>query len=118
MQGLSLDNLAQRNLGWGKIISGMSIPRMWREGHTEEVMAYNQEDLILTFSLWFYMVERQTVVLGTREDFRPYGAGIVGDRAYEPWRIEIFLEDLPRLMGRAPLYNTREVSIIDGPLLD
>ncbi len=118
LQGLSLDNLAQRNLGRGKTISGKSIPKMWREGRREEVIAYNEEDLILTFSLWLYMVEGRTVVLGEREDFNPYGGGTVGDRVYEPWRIEIFPEDLPRLTGRAPLYNTREVMITGGPPLD
>jgi hypothetical protein len=30
----------------------------------EEVIAYNEEDLMLTFSLWLYMVEGRTMVLG------------------------------------------------------
>lgn len=117
LQGLSLDNLAQRNLGRGKTISGKSIPKMWREGCREEVIAYNKEDLILTFSLWQHMIEGHTVVLGERENFSLYGGGTVGDRVYEPWRIEIFPVDLARLAGQAPLYNTREVRITGGPPL-
>ncbi len=118
LEGLSLDNLARRNLGRGKAISGKSIPMMWRQGRRDEVIAHNKEDLILTFSLWLHMVEGHTVVLGDRGDFGPYGGGTVGDRTYEPWRIEIFPEDLPRLTGRAPLYNTRVVRISGGPPLE
>ncbi len=118
LQGLSLDNLAQRNLGRSKTISGRSIPKMWREGRREEVITYNKEDLALTFSLWWWMVTGCTVVLGKRVDFNPYGGGTVGDRVYESWRVEIFPEDRPRLTGAKPLFNTREVLIIDGPELD
>ncbi len=117
LNGLSLDNLAQRNLGRGKGMSGRSVPKLWREGHREEVIAYNKEDLILTFSLWQWMVEGRTVVLGEYDEFNPYGRATEGDRMYEPWRIEIFPEDLPRLTGQSPLYNTREVMITGGPPL-
>ncbi len=51
LKGLSLDNLAQRDLGRGKGMSGWSIPKMWREGRREEVIAYNKEVFVLTFSL-------------------------------------------------------------------
>jgi hypothetical protein len=37
---------------------------------------------------------------------------------YEPWRIEISPEDLPRLTGRSPLYNTRVVTITGGLVLE
>lgn len=117
LQGFSLDNLAQRNLGRGKIISGKSIPKMWREGRREEVIAYNKEDLILTFSLWQHMVEGRTVIVRERDEFDSYRKATVGDRTYEAWRVEIFEEDLPRLTGRAPFYNTREVRITGGPPL-
>ena len=99
-------------------MGGRSIPKMWREGKRDEVVAYNREDLALTFALWLHMAEGRTVVLGEREDFGPYGGGTVGDRSYAPWRVEIFEEDLPRLTGRAPLYNTREVRITGGPPLE
>lgn len=117
LEGLSLDNLAQRNIGRGKGMSGRSIPKMWREGRREEVIAYNREDLVLTFSLWRWMVEGRTVVL-ERDEFGYFRRATVGDRVYEPWRVEIFPEDLPRLTGRAPLYNTRVVMITGGPLLE
>ncbi len=63
------------------------------------------------------MVEGQTVVLRKRDEFDEERATKVGDRVYEPWRVEIFPEDLPRLIVRVPLYNTREVRITDGPRL-
>lgn len=118
LEGLSLDNLAQKNLGRGKVISGRSIPKMWREGRKEEVIAYNKEDLILTFSLWHYMVEGQMVVIREQDEADHYQRATEGDRVYEPWRVEIFPEDVPRLTGQAPLYNTREVRITGGPPLD
>jgi len=118
LEGLSLDNLAQRNLNRGKSLSGKSIPKMWREGRRLEVIAYNREDLVLTFSLWWHMVEGRAVVIKERDESDRYQRAIEGDRVYEPWRIEVFPEDLPRLIGQAPLYNTREVYIIGGPLLE
>ncbi len=120
LNGLSLDNLARRNLGRGKKegISGRSIPKMWREGKREEVIAYNREDLALTFALWRHMVEGRTVVLREPEEFnRHRGVVVVGDRVYKTWRVEIFEEDLPRLTGQRPLYNTRVVRITGGPPL-
>lgn len=119
LKGLSLDNLTQRNLGRGKKgISGRSVPKLWREGRRDEVIAYNKEDLVLTFSLWQWMVEDRTVVLGERDEFNSYGWATEGDRVYEPWRVEIFPEDLPRLTGQRPLFNTRVVRITGGPLLE
>lgn len=118
LKGLSLDNLAQRNLDQSKGMGGRSVPKLWREGRREEVIDYNKKDLILTFSLWQWMVERRTVVLGEREEFGLFVPATEGDHVYEPWRIEIFPDDLPRLTGQAPLYNTRLVWITDGPLLE
>ncbi len=119
LSGLSLNNLARRNLGWGKKegISGRSIPKMWREGKREEVIAYNREDLALTFALWRHMVEGRTVVLREPEEFDRHRRVVEGERVYEPWRVEIFEEDLPRLTGQRPLYNTREVRLTGGPPL-
>lgn len=120
LEGLSLDNLAQRNLGRGKKegMSGRSVPKLWREGRRDEVIAYNKEDLILTFSLWRHMVEGRTVVVREPGENERYRRAIEGDRVFEPWRVEIFPEDLPRLTGQAPLYNTRVVMIVDGPPLE
>jgi hypothetical protein len=119
LSGLSLDNLGRRNLGRGKKegVSGRSVPKMWREGKREEVIAYNREDLALTFALWRHMVEGRTVVLKEPEEFDRYRRAVEGERVYEPWRVEIFEEDLPRLTGQRPLYNTRVVRITGGPPL-
>ncbi len=116
LEGLSLDNLTQKNLGRGKVISGRSIPKLWREGRREEVIAYNKEDLVLTYSLWWWMVEGRTVLIREREKFDM--RTVVGDRVYEPGRVEIFEEDRPRLTGQRPLFNTRVVMITGGPLLE
>lgn len=125
LQGLSLDNLARMNLGRGKKagVSGRSIPKMWREGRRDEVVAYNKEDLVLTFELWRCMVGGRTVVVEEERDepqrhVPPYMSAAEEERVYAPGRIEIFEEDLPRLTGQRPLYNTRLVRINGGPPLD
>jgi hypothetical protein len=116
LEGLSLDYLAQKNLGRSKAISGRSIPKLWREGHREEVIAYNKEDLALTFSLWWWMVEGRTVFIREQEKHDPQI--IDGDRIYRPGEVEIFKEDRPRLTGEKPLFNTRIVQIFGGPALE
>ncbi|MBI2176322.1 hypothetical protein HYU40_03140 [Candidatus Woesearchaeota archaeon] len=45
---ISLDDLARRNLGMGKTADGIKIPKMWRDGHREEVMEYLLNDLKIT----------------------------------------------------------------------
>jgi hypothetical protein len=123
LAGLSLDNLAQMNFGRGKAISGRSIPKMWREGRRDEVIAYNKEDLVLTFALWWHMVRGRTVMVEKEPDepqryIPPYMHDAEEEHVYEPWRIEIFDEDLPRLTGQRPLYNTRLVRLTGGPPLE
>lgn len=45
---ISLDDLARRNLGMRKTADGIKIPKMWRDGHREEVMEYLLNDLKIT----------------------------------------------------------------------
>ncbi len=121
LKGLSLDNLAQKNLGRAKAISGRSVPKLWRQGHREEVTAYNKVDLALTFSLWWWMVRGQTVVVGSPvtkpmaavEDLKKTVEVVV-----DPGKVEISNEDVPRLAGKKPLFDTRVVMVGDGPELD
>jgi hypothetical protein len=110
LSGLSLDNLARRNLGTGgKAVSGRSIPKMWREGRREEVIAYNRRDLELTFGLWRHMVSGHPVEISDPGPEPRRG----GSRL--PTSLALRETDLARLAGRAPLFETRTVRVFDGP---
>lgn len=111
LRGLSLDNLSQRNLGRAKAISGRSIPKLWRQGRREEVIAYNKVDLALTFSLWWWMIKGRTVHVGESKE-------AVFGTVKDPGQIEISEEDQPRLTGEKPLFNSSWVIVTDGPELD
>ncbi len=45
---VSLDDLGKRNLGIGKTIDTMKIPKMWRDGKHQEVKEYLLNDLRMT----------------------------------------------------------------------
>ncbi len=64
---LSLDSLSKLNLGKGKKLKGASIPALWNSGKGNEVIAYNITDCILTFELWFHMIQKQLVILDDKE---------------------------------------------------
>lgn len=48
----TLDEWARFLLGKGKLLNSNSIPVLFRQGSIAEIIAYNKNDLELTFELW------------------------------------------------------------------
>lgn len=71
----SLDDLAQRNLGTCKPISGAKIPEMWRNGLYKEVEEYLLNDLKMTKGIYEYIKKNGKVKYLHKE----YGR-IIGER--------------------------------------
>ncbi len=94
LNGLALDALSQANFGKGKSISGKSVPKLWREGKHQEVIAYNETDCALTMELWWQMVSERTVRIK-----QPY-LGTAGTTT-----ISISPDDLAHLTGQSPRFT-------------
>lgn len=88
---LPLDSLSKLNLGKGKKLKGASIPALWNSGNGDEVIDYNITDCILTFELWFHMIQKQLVVL----DDKKYPE----ERQNFQRKLAIFPRDLQILVG-------------------
>lgn len=99
LQGLSLDDLAKANFGYGKTIHSKTIPLLWRSGQKEKVFRHNEEDLKLTFKLWWHLIKVCKVLTGVGRS------------------IELTDEDVARLTGERPLTRTRMVMVKNGPPL-
>ena len=56
----TLDQWSRFLLGKGKLLKSGSIPALYREGKIDEILAYNKNDVEITFELWL----RITTVLG------------------------------------------------------
>jgi hypothetical protein len=98
--GLSLDNLARQNLGNHKALRPATISTLWNSGRGNEVIEYNYNDCVLTFEIWFHMIQKRIVHL----DRKMYP---------EEWqnfrrKLAIFPWDLTYLVGKQNdlKYNT------------
>jgi hypothetical protein len=63
-----LDKLAKENFGEGKTIKASTIPKLLKEGKLAEVLAYNERDCDLTFSVWWKMVSERHISAGKARD--------------------------------------------------
>ncbi len=84
--GLSLDSLAQANLGTTKIAKGKSVPDLWRRGNREEVIAYNEQDCTLSYGVWSKLVGKRQIRIGSDT-------------------VRIYAKELPSLTGGNPMFT-------------
>lgn len=95
LAGLKLDHLCRANFGKGKTLDGASTPELWRQGRRDEVIAYNENDCILTMELWQHLVMKR--------------AGIIRFYKKDNWTdqgtFNISARDLEELLCQRPRYT-------------
>jgi predicted nucleic-acid-binding Zn-ribbon protein len=64
-KGLSLNNICSVNFGKCKTIKGKFISELWRKGKKKEVIKYNENDCILTKTLWCHLVNGRSLKVPT-----------------------------------------------------
>jgi hypothetical protein len=92
---LSLDSLSRANLGKSKTLDGESAPKLWRQGRYDEVIAYNENDCLLTMELWQHFVIERSGVLKSyqKTGWTDEGTFNISDK------------DLEELLGKKPKYT-------------
>jgi len=95
LKGLSLDHLCRANVGKGKTLDGASTPDLWRQGKRDEVIAYNENDCVLTMALWEHLVFKRSLLIRYYEK----------DTWTEEGTITITDRDLAELLGQTPRYT-------------
>lgn len=114
--GISLDNLAQKNLGKCKTISGKYISEIWNAGRENEIIEYNKNDCALTKDIWWHMVTHGSITTSPKyfggepvflepEDY-PCLLGLKSQLSFDQWKSHI--EDY----GRA-VFKKREILVAD-----
>jgi len=110
--GLSLDNLSKENLGKGKTLKGKSISELWRKGKHKKVIEYNENDCILTYKLWWHLLNKKYLCLSYYNQFEL--------RHIFKKRIKVTKNNLLYLVGKRPsfIFDTWERKIKkDGYIL-
>lgn len=69
----SLDDLCERNLGYGKNEESIKIPSMWRNGEYEKVENYLRNDLKMTKEIYLYIKKNKRIKFMLKDYGREVG---------------------------------------------
>ena len=95
-KGTSLDLLSQTNFGKRKTLKGKDIPKLWREGKHKRVIKYNENDLKLTYNVWWILISKQSI----RVKYYNKQSEFISELLFKFSR-----KDLLYLVGKRPLFN-------------
>ena len=102
--GLSLDDLGRVNLRKGKTLKGKFVSELWARGRHKQVIAYNNNDCILTKGLWWHLIRKRYVLIKRMRWQDEFELWYREDRYTSVLR-DISLPEIPKLTGKEPMYS-------------